>query len=458
MKNIRAISRHPSRYAAVFAISLALVSTAALSSTAWTNNAAAATQSSVNTFLIPGDVIAEWNQEAITRVLASGLPAPRQLRAMSIVQVSVNDAVNGLTRRYSTYLPSEPGSDAASVDGAAIAAAYRSIKGLSLPNQTAAQQAALDQRYLDALMDRGIATDDPGVEYGANAAASILALRATDGNAQAACPYVDRAPDPGVWQRIFNPLANNTPAAAIPCFGNVTPWVLRSASQFPIEPPPALDSDQYARDFNEVKSVGELMSNSRLPDQTDIANFWNGAPADIWNQALRQVVASRNIDISSEARAFALVYMSGTDAAIACWAAKYNYLFWRPTTAINRADEDGNPNTDVEVGWTSFLQQWLHQHPEYPSGHATNSSALGSEMSLIFGDEPGIVMTPTITGLTRHWDSFDQAIGEVVDARVYSGIHFRTTTTNSAVLGRQIAQFVFTHSLRPCKGRGSRCS
>jgi hypothetical protein len=397
------------------------------------------------------DSVDEWNQIALARVLASGLPAPRQLRAMAIVEVSVHDAVNGLTGKYETYLPSPDSPENASLDGAAISAAYTALSGL-LPSST------LTPLYLDSLAARQIATDDPGVVYGSNAANAILGLRADDGNSQAACAYIDRAPDPGVWQRVINPATNTFPPAALPCFGNVTPWVLKSNTQFAIDPPSALDSEQYTKDFNEVKSLGAKNSTTRTAEQTQIANFWQGSPADIWNQVMRQASSGQALDLSAKARAYALVYITGTDTSIACWTMKYLYMNWRPVTAINRADEDGNPDTEPHAGWMPFVAQHLHQHPDYPSGHATNSGALGAELGLIFGDSPGFTISPTITGITRQWDSFDQGIDEVIDARVYSGIHFRTSDVNGARLGRQIAQYVFTHALRPCKGKRGNCA
>lgn len=397
------------------------------------------------------DAVDEWNSIAISRVLASGLPAPRQLRAMAIVQVSVNDAVNGMTRRFETYLPRDGAPANSSLDGAAIGAAYTALANL-LPS------ASLNQLYADSLANRGVSTSDPGVAYGIGAANAIVALRSTDGNAQAACAYVDQPAVPGVWQRVVNPATNTMPPAALPCFKNVVPWVLESNTQFSLDAPPALDSDQYTKDFNEIKAIGELNSTVRTPEQTMIANFWQGSPADIWNQAMRQASAAQGLDESEKARAYALLYITGTDTSIACWTMKYQYMNWRPVTAINRADEDGNPNTEKQAGWAPFVPQYLHQHPDYPSGHSTNSGALGAELGLIFGDEPGFTISPTITGITRQWDSFSQGVDEVIDARVYSGIHFRTSDVNGARLGRQVAHYVFTHALRPCRGKRSLCS
>ena len=398
------------------------------------------------------DAVLEWNQHAIARVLASGLPAPRQMRAMSIVQVSVHDAVNGLSGEYRTYLSPETAPENASVEGAAIAAAYGALRSLF------GQSTQPDDLYTSSLAQRGISEDDPGVAYGLQAAANIFALRSADGNAQAACAYIDIAdPQPGEWVRIINPATGTFPPAALPCFGNVTPWVLKSGSQFRPEAPPDLLSERYTQDYNEILALGELNSTTRTFEQTQIARFFDGSPTNIWNQVLRQVAASREMDLSERARAFALVYMTSTDASIACWEAKYHYLWWRPTTAIARSLDDGNPLTNPQPGWQSFLPQWMHQHPEYPSGQSTNSAAMASVMALIFGESPGITMTPTIGAITREWETFDEGIDEVISARVYSGIHFRSTDEASARMAKQVARFVFTHALSRCNGKGNKC-
>ena len=171
---------------------------------------------------------------------------------------------------------------------------------------------------------------------------------------------------------------------------------------------------------------------------------------------MRQVVAARNPDLSATARTFALVYLAVADASIACWEAKYTYNYWRPQLAIRGADFDGNDLTAGDATWTPLFA--TPPHPEYTSAHTTNSSAMATMLGLLFGDDPGVPIEVTLSGITRRWDTFDEGVEEVIDARVYSGIHFRTADEVGARLGRQVARFVSTHALRPCPKGKSRCS
>jgi len=171
---------------------------------------------------------------------------------------------------------------------------------------------------------------------------------------------------------------------------------------------------------------------------------------------MQQALAANSFDLSSTARAFALFYLAATDASIACWDAKYVYNAWRPQSAIRRGDEDGNDSTVSDPTWLPFIV--TPPHPEYPSGHSTLSSAMASVLESNFGEGLGTPIVVTLSGITRQWDSFDDAVQEVIDARVYSGIHFRNSDEVGARVGRQVAQFVMTHALRPCKGKGKRCS
>ena len=228
----------------------------------------------------------------------------------------------------------------------------------------------------------------------------------------------------------------------------------RSGSQFRPDAPPALDSERYARDYNEIKQIGVLNSALRTNEQTQIASFWRASPTAIWNPVLSQVLATRNLDLSSTARSFALFYLASADSSIACWDAKYHYNFWRPQPAIWSGDIDGNDLTAGDANWTPLFA--TPPHPEYPSGHSTNSSAMATILELLFGDDPGVPIVVTLSGITRQWNSFSEAVEEVIDARVFSGIHFRTADEVGARQGRQVARFVSNHALRRC--RGSRCS
>jgi hypothetical protein len=393
------------------------------------------------------DTVTEWNQQAVTLTLlpASALSPVQQTRVMAIVQVAVHDAVNGITDKYATYLSPPPAPANASPEAAAIAAAHHALRSLfgGLPGQPA----SLDALYAASLAAHGLSENDPGIAYGRAAAAAILALRANDHSAEAQFDYtVPGAGTPGVWVRI-----NNAPAL-LPGWGNVTPWVLHSGSQFRPDAPPALDSKQYARDYNEIKQVGASNSSTRTAEQTQIANFWRASPTAIWNNVLSQVIATRDLNLSATARIFALFYLAAADASVACWEAKYAYNFWRPQLAIRSGDLDGNDQTAGDGTWTPLIA--TPPHPEYPSAHATNSGAMAMILELIFDDNPGAPIVVTITGITRQWRTFSEGADEVIEARIYSGIHFRTADEVGARLGRKIARFVANHALQRCPKRG----
>ena len=389
------------------------------------------------------NVVLEWNQQALALALlpASALVPIQQIRVMAIFHVAVHDAVNGITGDYETYLSSEPAPANASPEAAAIAAAHQVLRNLFPANQ-----GSLDVLYNSSLTAHGLSLTDPGIEFGNSAANAILAARADDHSGQAQFVYdAPNAGDPGVWVRL-----NNAPAQ-LPGWGEVTPFVLRSSSQFQPDAPPALDSAQYAKDYNEIKQIGAASGSPRSTEQTQIALFWRAAPAAIWNPVITQVVQSRDLSLSEQARLFGLFYLAAADSSIACWKAKYHYNAWRPQLAISNGDGDGNDATVGQAGWLPLLA--TPPHPEYPSGHSTNSSAMANILISEFGDNPGVPITVTLTGITRHWNTFSEAVQEVIDARVYSGIHFRNSDEVGARMGRQVAQFVSHHALRTSKSK-----
>ena len=390
------------------------------------------------------DVVTEWNQQAITLTLlpASALVGAQQARAMAIVHVAVHDAVNGITKKYETYLSPGPAPDNTSPEAAAIAAAHHVLRNLF-----SSQAASLDAAYESSLVAHGLSQNDPGIAYGRSAAAAILALRANDHSAQAQFDY--NAPGvgaPGVWVRL-----NNAPAQ-LPGWGNVTPFVLRSGSQFRPDAPPALDSKQYAKDYNEIKEIGSLNSSTRTNEQTQIAMFWRNTAPAIWNPVLSQVLATRNLSLSKTARTFALLYLAASDANVACWDAKYTYNFWRPISAIKGGDSDGNEATAADGAWAPLIA--TPPHPEYPSGHSTVSSAMAMILESVFEDNPGVPIVVTQTGITRQWQTFSEGGDEVIGARIYSGIHFRNSDEVGARLGRKVARFVLKHALQRCPKQG----
>jgi hypothetical protein len=401
------------------------------------------------------DAVLEWNCRAMKYALSSTFSgALRQIRAMTLVQLSVSNAVNAISRDFETFGRNEANTppDKASQEAAAVGAAYQALYALVTP----AQRATLNVELAESLANRGIPSNDPSLIFGMGEGQNIVNLRTGDGSGpEAQCAYTDIVnPQPGQWIRIVNVNTGVAPAAATPCWRFVPTFVLHSAEQFPLEDPPALDSELYLTDLSESKNFGGQNADTQRQDwQSRIADFWDGPPIAITNQAIRQAAQAKDMSLSAEARALALVYLAGMDATVACWQYKYTKLFWRPETTVN------NTLPLPSAYWKPYLFP-THPHPEYPSGHSTNSGSLFTAAALVFGDKPGVTMTPTITrngiSVTPQWESFSQAINEVIDARVYSGLHFRFTDERSANLGRRIAHFVFTHALRKCN-KGNKC-
>jgi hypothetical protein len=285
---------------------------------------------------------------------------------------------------------------------------------------------------------------DPGIVVGRNIATAVVAARANDGASQA--QFVYAAADggkPGVWVAI-----GMTPAL-LPGWGKVAPWILRSSSQFRPDGPPSLDSDRWARDYNEVKRLGSSMSDARTSEQTEIARFWMASPTTIWNGVAQKIIETRDLNLSDSTRALALMYLAGSDAAVTCWDAKYTFNFWRPEHAIRAGHLDGNDDTIGDTEWTPLFP--TPPHPEYLSGHATNSSAVATMLELLFGDAPGapiVAISPTNAGFLRKWTRFSEGVEEVVNARIYAGLHYRSADEVGAQVGRDVAHYVFTHAFR----------
>ena len=389
------------------------------------------------------DAVMEWNQIAFAATVTANQGPVPQIRTMAIVQVSVHDAVNAITCHYRTYL-SIPCGPWGAPEAAAIGAAHRALVGLMPPAQASAWGASLGAARTASLAAHGLSESDPGVAFGEAVAEVILAVRSTDGAAQAQFPYTaPGAGKPGVWVSV------GLAPPVLPGWKDVTPWVVRGLSQFVPDGPPSLKSRRYARDYNEVKEVGSLTSLTRTNEQTEIARFWLAPPTAIWNGVARQLIQARSLDLSAAARALGLIYLASADASIACWEAKYTFNLWRPVTAIQNGDTDDNAETEVDRAWTPLFA--TPQHPEYVSGHSTNSSAMATVLTLLFGDEPAgpiVATSPTNPGFERRWSRLSEGVDEVIDARIYSGIHYRTSDEDGAAMGRKIARFVVTHALR----------
>ena len=227
----------------------------------------------------------------------------------------------------------------------------------------------------------------------------------------------------------------------------MTPWVLTRPSQFRLPPPLALDSSEYATDFNEVKNIGSFSGTMRSQDQSEFALFWAVNTPLAWNRIAAQLSAARGLTLTENAHLFAVMNVTLADAIIACWDSKYRYVYWRPITAIRA----GLTPADAVPMWVPWLNTLTGTpaHPEYPSAHSTYSGAAAFVLSDAFGENTAFSVTSDVRPGTRTFASFSDAIAEIADARVFGGIHFRTSCARANMLGRAVADYVSRHAMRP---------
>ena len=325
-----------------------------------------------------------------------------------------------------------------------------------LLNLFPAQAASLNSQYTDYLTSHGLLNTDPGVVVGQQAAAGILAFRANDGRFPATFPPFTGSTDIGVWRPTVSyqpgPPPTLSPGAA-PWLATVTPFALKSPSQFRVSPPNKLTSKRYAEDYNEVKALGALQNSSRTADQTDLAYFYADNGILLWNRALRAITEARINNLGDSARLFALVNVSIADAFITCWDSKYFYVFWRPVTAIQNGDNDGNPRTQGDPTWQPLIN--TPNYPDHPSGANNISGATTRMLQLFFGTD-NLTFTATSTYAlavqkSRTYTHLSDAAEDVVNARIYLGLHFRTADEDARRQGQQVARWVFKHILRPVR-------
>lgn len=382
------------------------------------------------------DVVTDWNAKAGDIVVGARLGAPAANRVLAIVHTAVYEAVNAITKRYPAehvLLDAAPG---ASVE-AAVAAANR----VALAQLVLAQQAAIDTAYQTAL---ATIADGPaktaGIAVGEQAATAILALRADDGAATGETYRPHTAP--GVYVPTVIP--------AVPQWPQRTPWLMTSPAQFRPGPPPALTSEVWARDYNEIKALGAKHSTRRTPEQTEIARFWEATLPPIYHGVVRSVATVPGREVTRNARLFMIVTQATDDALIAVVDAKYHYNFWRPVTAIRNGDLDGNDATEREPSWTPFIDTPMH--PEYPCAHCIVSATVGTVLQTEIGAGPLPTLTttsPTANGAARSWTTVEAFMEEVAQARIYDGVHYRTSTEVGTAMGRQIGALAAAKYLRP---------
>jgi hypothetical protein len=413
------------------------------------------------------DEITDWNQTMLRAGLVAGTNSLPMSRIAAIVQASVFDAVNGIDRRYTPVHVAPTGPAGASRRAAAVQAAY-----VALVKAFPTQQATFDARRTVSLTvigtEESAASIASGIAWGEEVANQIWDWRLTDGIG-VTTPTWPGNTELGQWRPTPNdPYPGTSPnGAGYPQFVEMTPWAIASASQFRPGPPPALTSRRYAKDLNETKQMGSFSSPTRTPDQTIASLFWaavTGSSATasyLWNRVALSLIDRRDGDhddrgdrrqrdrdtLLDNARVLGTLNVAMADAMIGCWDAKYTYNFWRPITAIREPAEDGNRATTPDPAWTPLLS--TPAHPEYPSAHGCISSAAATVLGHVFGERTHFDMdSDLMLGVTRSFPSFQAALDEVKDARVFAGIHFRNSTEVGGVLGTAVAEWVLGNAFQ----------
>jgi len=411
------------------------------------------------------DAVLDWNLAAVN--VLSGMPGPAggappaAAIHVAMVQGAVYDAVNAIEpKHHRPYLLKSRFAATASEDAAVATAAYDVLSNIistvppsiPFPTRTSLLQSLATQyaASLAAIPDRPFKTQ--GIAAGKAAADAMIAARQDDGRFGPS-QWVPN-PAPGHWQPLVNPTTGLPILDPTPWVGGVKPFVMVSSSQFRTAGPQPLASAAYSADFNEVKKLGAANSAVRTGTQTYIARWWQSTPVASWNAVARDLVTREGLHAADAARLLAMQNLSGADASINCWNDKYYWDFWRPWNAIPRAGEDGNPATTPDPTWTALITA---PYPEHPSGHLCLDAAHIGVLRMFFGDVivGGFQITSSSTFLlpgdppTRSFTSFSQALAEIIEARIWAGLHYRTADLQGELLGRSVAHYLAENYFQP---------
>ncbi len=398
------------------------------------------------------NTVTDWNGIATTAIIATAAQPPQSaVLSLGMVQGAVYDAVNAIERSHRPYLAAIPAKRSASEDAAAATAAFRVLVAL-FPAQAATLQPQYDASLASVTDERARAA---GITVGEAAAAAMLAAREGDGRGGSFTFVIGTTP--GVWR----PTPPTFALDPVPWVANVRTFLVPSAEMLRTDGPYALTSRAYARDFAEVKEVGSLTSTTRTPDQTEAAIFWQDHGIAIWYRVLRALADERQLDSADSARLYAMTSLAGADGAIGCFNDKYHWNFWRPITAIREAATDGNPKTEADAGWLPLFDPSTVQNgtplatpafPDHPSAHGCISASIAHTMQAFFhSDRVPFDAFSNRTLTTRHFDRISDALQEIVDARVWGGIHFRNADEQGAQLGREVARYLRHHYFQPVR-------
>jgi hypothetical protein len=442
--------------------------------------AAAGTSRDAAAALPPGNAVAQWNQITEDTIVGVGMLADEGFIYMAYVSAAVYDAVVAIEGGFEPYGPAIDVPPGASVDAAVVEAAYRTLWAYFPPESCNPVSAAyafclgvrprLDAFYADALL--AIPSGQPrtdGQAVGLQAASDIIALRSGDGRMTpfgVTSPFPTLPPGPGVW-RLTPPFA----APRTPWVGNVRRFILQSVDQFLPDPPPPLPSDEWAQAFNQIKAYGgdAVTGSARTDEQTRIAQFWSASVIRQYNRVGRDLTSTAP-DPLKAAQLLAMVNLVGADALMSNLYAKYYYLLWRPVTAINGSldptavtndgfgpvpgYDDGNPATVEQPGWRPLLT--TPNHPEYPAAHGAITSAMAEVFGTFLGtnridlDIYGFDAAGPQGNLNavRHFDRANDLRHEIIDARLWGGLHYHFSSVTGVALGRKVANYDLRHAFR----------
>jgi hypothetical protein len=376
------------------------------------------------------NVVVDWNAIAMDAPAPAG-GSPPLARNLGYVHAAIYDAVNGVDRRHAPYMVTASAPDGASAEAAAAAAAHGVLVRL-YPTQKATLDAAL-AKSLQAIPDGSPKTD--GAAFGASVAERVFAISQEDGASATVnyeygkLPWSWRPTAPGMTPRL-------------PQWGKVKPFLIENVAQFSPPGPLPVDGAAYAKEINEVNAVGGADSVERTSRQTATAIFWTVSTPVPINAVARGAAKAKELGLAESARLFALLNMAGSDSQIVTWEAKYRHGLLRPVTAIREASTLGNPAIRQDAKWDPLIE--TPPHPDYPSGHCALTGAAVAVLQHFFGDDATIEATSVTWpafGVTRSWKTFSDLSKEVIDARVWGGIHTRTADEHADQLGRKVAEY-----------------
>jgi hypothetical protein len=390
------------------------------------------------------DVVTDWNAIALS-VAGTGAatrPTPTPMLDLAMVHIAIHDAIQAYQQRFETYNAPIIGAS-----GSPVAAAAKAARDV-LANRFPAQADAIETTYQNYLTSNGLTPANPGTSVGEQAAKNIINRRANDGSFPAAPEVFTGGNLQGEWR----PTAPAFAPMAAPWFGDVVPFALNdTGGLLPEPPPPHLGSGAYAKAYDEVKALGARVNSSRTPEQTDLAWFYSGNFFAMLNGAVRTIAAEHVPDIGDSARLFALANIAGVDALMSSWNAKRQYNFWRPSTAIQNGDDDGNAKTVGDPNWLPLIND--PPYPDHTSGANSVTGAFMRTLALNFGDAafPFSITTtaPQALQRTRVYSRFSDLAADVVEARILLGIHFRFADVVARRQGKQAADWAFSHVLKP---------